>query len=358
MAKEHGLASLFGSKNDVAMKAREPKGLDPLADPEELPPVLDDADSTPLERLNDALDDQDTIRGPLNDLDFSEQASHDPFGNIEVDDDLGAHAGILCFILYDTVGGRRSRTLAALNVAAGMGSVRLVALPQNAAELDKTLIDALSNTDCSLVAFLSPGTEPADDWAVECQMAFHQAGKVGGVSVRAANSDPLNPWSRVAFFVDEAERQRGMAQGIDTVVFRREALMELGNRIGEAVRTGQLLTAIEGRGHRIGRAVEARVSLAEPETKKDVLAQVRRRAELAGTNRARGKNILFRLVLATFTLASYPFRILSVRKSAKRSVGSTQFREVLPKAAVAIWVDRRVRAFTILRGGKKDASIF
>jgi hypothetical protein len=381
MSKDHGLAGLFGDDGTLITnrRTREPEPAEKAA-PDDLPPVLDDADKSPLARLSDQIgydyshrDDErsgDEFAEPhapelepapepapkaakapkaapekRRGLDFED--AYDPYPPSE-------ESGVLCFLIESDSDRLRRRTLAALNMAAGNGSVRLRLLPSQPDEMDRVLEEALADTDCSLVAFLSPGTEPADDWALECQNAFASAPRTAAMSVRAANSDPLSPWARVSFFIDEAERQRGVYQGFDTTVFRKSALEELGGRLGYALRTGQLIAAVQGRGHRVGLASEARVSLVTPSARRDVIRHVKDQTRMAAKRRAQGKFFLYRWYMAGWTLLSYPLHVLRVRKSAKRAIGGTQFREVAPKAAMAIFAERRVRALTWLFPGRKE----
>jgi hypothetical protein len=152
--------------------------------------------------------------------------------------------------------------------------------------------------------------------------------------------------------MDEAERQIGIARGFDTMVFRVSALRELGDQLGVAVRNGNLVPAIQGRGHRIGNAPEARVSLLTPSKRRDVLDHVREQARLAARIKAKGRGPLRRTLSAAGIMLSVPMRIMAVRSAAKRSIGSTQFREVASKATMAIFADRRVRALTMLKPGR------
>ncbi|MEM1379131.1 MAG: glycosyltransferase family 2 protein [Pseudomonadota bacterium] len=263
--------------------------------------------------------------------------------------------GILCFILEGGDERLRRRTLEALNEAAGIhGSISLRALPREREAMNQALSEAMAETDCEYVAFFHPGTEPADDWTIEVLLAFEDQPNVGAVSVRAANSDPLSPWARVSFFIDEAERQKGVARGFDTIVFRASALKDLDDKIGVAVRSGAVVHAISGQGQRIGSAPEARVKLATPTGRKEVMQHVREQARIAARIKAQGKNPVLRIFSALFIVFGYPFRILAVRAAAKKAVGASQFREVASKAAMAVFADRRVRALTTLSPGKAE----
>ena len=64
MAEDHGLSGLFGNKGDDKKKAPD------------LPPVVDDADASPLERLAKKLGDQD----PYADTASDDELHHSPFG--------------------------------------------------------------------------------------------------------------------------------------------------------------------------------------------------------------------------------------------------------------------------------------
>ncbi|MEM6747336.1 MAG: hypothetical protein AAF608_07945 [Pseudomonadota bacterium] len=360
MAKDHGLADLF-SGNKIARKDASDSvvGQDEFAPSDEHPPVLDDADASPIERLRHVADvfgtsvdqDPDTIGG-YDDQYHDDRTSEDTDED-SVSHDADASGGILCFLLDDPIGGRRMRTIAALNVAAGMGSVRLRALPADAEEMDEALFDALQSTDCELVAFLSPGTEPADDWALECQLAFTEAPRMSAMAVKPGNADPLNPWARLAFLLDMAERQMGKMRSADTMVFKREALEDLGPEIGETFRSRQLVRALENRGHQIGSAVEARVVLAEPEDKRDVLELVRENARAATRISAARKNIVVRVVYAACILLGYPFRLMAIGGAAKKATDRELFKDLMPKAMTAVWVDRKARASTMLSPGVK-----
>ena len=349
MAKDHGLADLF-SGDKIARTDDDDTVVAPeeFADADECPPVLDDADASPLERLRGV---SDVFGAPIDEkpLDDDDDDQHQDEDESEEDN---AQGGILCFLLDDPIGGRRMRTIAALNVAAGMGSVRLRTLPPDPDEMDEALFDALQSTDCELVAFLSPGTEPADDWAVECQMAFTQSPRMSALAVKPGNADPLNPWARTAFLLDMAERQMGKMRSADTMVFKREALDDLGPELGEAFRGQRLVRALEDRGHRIGTAIEARVVLAEPEGKKDVLELVRENGRAATRLSAARKNVIVRFIYAFCILVGYPFRLIAIGNAAKKSVGRELFKELFPKAMAAVWADRKARAATMLRPGK------
>ncbi|GGY43317.1 glycosyltransferase family protein [Parvularcula lutaonensis] len=262
---------------------------------------------------------------------------------------------ILCFLIPSDDDRARRRTLEAINVAAGTGSVRLRSLPRDPSLMDEALFDALATSDSEFVAFLSAGTEPADDWAIEVQKVFEEYPSAGAVTVRAANADPLSPWARVGFFMDEVERQNGLASGLDTMVFRASVLREIGEQLGVVIRNGRLASAVEGRGHRIVTASEARVSIATPGDRREVIRHVKEQARLAARQRAKGKNPFTRFILAAGILLGYPFRIMTVRAAAKKSIGSTQFREVASKAAMAILADRHTRARTMLFPGKDKA---
>lgn len=445
MANDHGLSGLFGQ--DGEMRSKEPAK--PAVEPEteaDLPPVLDDADKSPLAMLADkigleeeqdvppaapaeppapvaeaapepepvataevedtavaepALDDDqvyDPFGAAMNAAEAEEAPAQEPetlaaavaaaapaaepkppapeekahpnagpISRRQIGPRLGPEArghkaftaeampnqgGILCFLVMGGDGKGRRRTLEALNVAAGNGGVRLRALPHDAETMDEVLDDALATTDCAYVAFLSSGTEPADDWANECAAVFRDLPRAAGVSVRAANSDPLSPWARVAFFMDEAERHDGRSGGFDTMVFRLSALQELEDKLGPAIRNGRLIAAVEGRGHEIAEAAEARVTISTPSDRKEAIKYVREKARMAARASARRKNFLIRPFIAMGIVMGYPFRILKVRKAAKHAVGSTQFREVASKAAAAVFADRRVRAWTMLFPGK------
>lgn len=262
---------------------------------------------------------------------------------------------ILCFILEGGDERMRRRTLEALNEAAGIhDSIKLRALPQSPEAMNAVLAEAVAETDCDYAAFFHPGTEPADDWSIEVLLAFEDQPHMGGVSVRAANSDPLSPWARVSFFVDEAERQKGVARGFDTMVFKVSALADLGDDLGKAVRNGAVVHALLGQGQRLGTAPEARVKLATPTGRKEVMQHVREQARIAARIKAQGRNPAINILAAMMMPFSLPFRILAVRHAAKRAVGSTQFREVASKAAMAVFADRRVRFLTMLSPGKAE----
>ncbi len=358
MAKDHGLADLFSS-GKIAGKDDDDTVVAPeeFAGADEQPPVLDDADASPLERLRSVSDvfGAPLDEEPLDDADYDDPDSDDQDQSDDEDDEAeeaNASGGILCFLLDDPIGGRRMRTIAALNVAAGMGSVRLRTLPPDPDEMDEALFDALQSTDCELVAFLSPGTEPADDWAIECQLAFTQSPRMSALAVKPGNADPLNPWARTAFLLDMAERQMGKMQSADTMVFKREALDDLGPELGDAFRGRRLVKALEDRGHRIGKAVEARVVLAEPEGRKDVLEMIRENARAATRLSAARKNIIVRLIYAFCILVGYPLRLIAIGNASKKSGGPELFNDLLPKAMAAVWADRKARATTMLRPGK------
>ncbi|WP_198912275.1 glycosyltransferase [Parvularcula mediterranea] len=437
MTKDHGLSGLFGEDGSIRVKDRKNDEPAPAVE-EELPPVLEDADRSPLDMLADKIgmgDPEPTpppappapapvaakpeptpepkpAEVPANPLDAAmsggeerraapepadaEPQAYDPFAAAFAAGSMAAseqserrapdpapvhtpeastppteretvapklepasmrpasaeNGGILCFLVPSDNDRGRRRTLEAINVAAGNGAVRLRALPADPDAMDQVLEEAVSSAECDFVAFLSAGTEPADDWALECVRAFEEMPSAGAVTVRAANADPLSTWARVAFFMDEAERQKGRSRGFDTMVFRRSALNEIGEKLGFAVRNGRLVSAVEGRGHKIALATEARVSISTPSDRREVFRYIREQARLAARQSARQKNPVSRLFTALFILAGYPFRILAVRKAAKRSVGTTQFREVASKIAMAVFADRRVRATTMLFPGK------
>lgn len=432
MANDHGLSGLFGEDGNVRVKKPEPSK--EASKNDDLPPVLDDADKSPLDLLADKIggfDDEEKAAKPVaptppppaahreavpepeasppelapppaaearpaepprlqrrDDEPYYQRPAepsedgHDAFAAA-----LGASGvvrqapatpkmsaakpaaplptrgaapehlpgGILCFLLPSNDDRARRRTLEAINVAAGTGAVRLRSLPREPGLMDEALLEALATTDCDLVCFLSAGTEPADDWALEIQKVFQEYPSAGAVTVRAANADPLSPWARVGFFMDEVERQRGLAGGFDTMVFRASALREIGEQLGVAIRNGRVVPAIEGRGHRVVTASEARVSIATPGDRREVIRHVKEQAKLAARQRAEGKNPVVRFILAIGTLLSFPFRVLTVRKAAKRSIGSTQFREVASKAAMAILADRHTRARTLMFPGKDQS---
>lgn len=370
MSKDHGLAGLFGDDGAVRRKP-EPEVTVETAATEDLPPVLDNADKSPLDLLSDKMELEKGPPDVATPLPQARERREEPVPPPVTEDRLGDETarvaglsttyddpyadadedGILCFLLDSDDDRARKRTLAALNVAAGNGSVSLRTLPSDPDLMDQTLEEALDQTECGLVAFLSAGTEPADDWAIECQRAFDGAPRTAAMTVRGANADPLSPWARVAFFMDEAERQKGIAVGFDTMVFRKAALREMGDKLGQAVRTGALVSAVQGRGHRIGKAPEARVSIATPSARPEVMARVKDNARLAARLRAKGKSAPRRFLAAVSVMLSYPFRIMAVRAAAKRSVGSIQFREVASKAAMAVFADRRVRAATLIKPG-------
>ncbi|MEO1657160.1 MAG: hypothetical protein AAFR65_05515 [Pseudomonadota bacterium] len=358
MAKDHGLADLFTGGKTARKDDNAVVEADDFAPAGDEPPVLEDADASPIERLRHATSVFDASPVDV----YEDRDPFDPYADEAVKEEetpqdtrepVSASGGILCFLLDDPIGGRRMRTIAALNVAAGMGSVRLRTLPADADEMDETIFDALQSTDCELVAFLSPGTEPADDWAIECQLAFTESPRVSAIAVKPGNADPLNPWARTAFLLDMAERQMGKMRSADTMVFKREALEDLGPELGDAFRSRRLVRALEDRGHQVGSAVEARVVLAEPEDKKDVLDLVRENGRAATQLSAARKNILVRMVYAVFILLGYPFRVMAVSKAAKKAIGRDLFKDLLPKAMAAIWTDRKVRAATMLRPGVK-----
>ncbi|MEM9839955.1 MAG: hypothetical protein AAF830_12495 [Pseudomonadota bacterium] len=262
---------------------------------------------------------------------------------------------ILCFIVEGGDERLRRRTLEALNEAAGIhDSIKLRTLPKSAEAMNAVLAEAVAETDCDYAAFFQPGTEPADDWSIEVLLAFEDQPHTGAISVRAANSDPLSPWARVSFFVDETERQKGVARGYDTIVFRTSALADLGDQLGKAVRNGAVVHALLGQGQRIGTAPEARVKLATPTGRKEVMQHVREQARMAARIKAQGRNPVLNIFAALGMPFSFPFRILAVRKSAKRAVGGAQFREVASKAAMAVFADRRVRFLTLLSPGKAE----
>ncbi|MEO1041883.1 MAG: hypothetical protein AAFX52_06300 [Pseudomonadota bacterium] len=360
MAKDHGLADLFSrTKADEKDDTRPVVPPQDYAGPDDQPPILEDADASPIERLRNAssiFDAPDTDNIDYDDDPYYDEHTRDePRSFNETDPEVNeasSSGGILCFLLDDPIGARRMRTIAALNVAAGMGSVRLRTLPAEPEEMDLAIFDALQESDCELVAFLSPGTEPADDWALECQLAFTQAPRLSAIMVKQGNADPLNPWARTAFLLDIADRQMGKMRGADTMVFKREALEDLGPDLGQAFRSRQLVRALEDRGHRTGHAVEARVVLAEPEDKKDVLDQVRDNARAATRLSAAKKNFLIRPIYAFFILAGYPFRLMAVGKAVKKGIGREMMDELFPKAMAAVWADRKARAATMLRPGK------
>lgn len=413
MSKKHGLAGLFSGSGDDGEDNKAP----------DLPPVLDDADASPMERLAKKLELKEAFED-----DFP--MDHDPFGSpidtsgpqapFAAEDDVqsrlfGAPAlpdepaeiappdaatpaapqpaaapepaptparaytettapqprrpvrsplkptraapdkGVLCFILEGGDERMRRRTLEALNEAAGhYGAINLRALPTEPEAMNAALSAALEETDCLYAAFLSPGTEPAGDWSLEVQMAFEEAPNSAGLAVRAANSDPLSPWARVSFFIDEAERQRGSTRGFDTMVFRVAALRDLGDDLGFMLRNGELIHALQKQGLKIGKAPEARVQLATPTGRKEVMARVREQARLLARLKAKRMNPAMRMISSLLILLSYPVRIMSVRTAAKRAVGTTQFREVASKAAMAVFADRRVRAMTMLNPGKPN----
>jgi len=416
MAKEHGLVGLFGNNGD-----------DDKAKGSDLPPVLDDSNASPLERLAKKLGDADPYAEPAE----KEQIHHSPFGlsvpeeppvakepapvvepeptpepapapeptpePVQVMEPVAEppapiapdpeprpepsyvppapvarsnfkrtrsplksklanpDQGILCFVLEGGDDRLRRRTLEALTVAAGHhGAIKLHALPNDIAGMNAAIEDAMANTDCVYAAFFNPGTEPADDWAFEVQLAFEKNPSAAAVSVRASNSDPLSPWARVSFFIDEVERQKGVARGFDTVVFRIDALQELGDKLAFAIRNGEAVHALQGQGQRTGTAVEARVKLATPTGRKEVMQRVREQARMAARIRAKRMNPIFRIFAAIFIVIGFPFRILAVRKAAKKAVGSAQFREVASKATMAVFADRRVRALTMLSPGKGE----
>lgn len=439
MNKDHGLSGLFGEDGSIRVKDRKHDDPEQAVD-EELPPVLEDADRSPLDMLADkiGMDDPEPTPPPApskpepvsaeaepalgptpepadvptNPLDAAmsvgaehpapmepakeEPQAYDPFAGAFAAGSMAAseqserrapppgpalapevetppterksvtpqrgpaamppasaeNGGILCFLVPGDNDRGRRRTLEAINVAAGNGAVRLRALPADPDAMDAVLKEAVSSAECDFVAFLSAGTEPADDWALECARAFEEMPSAGAVTVRAANADPLSTWARVAFFMDEAERQRGRSRGFDTMVFRRSAINEIGDKLGFAVRNGRLVSAVEGRGHKVVPATEARVSISTPSDRREVFRYIREQARLAARQSARQKNPVSRLFTAIFILAGYPLRILAVRKAAKRSVGKTQFREVASKIAMAVVADRRVRATTMLFPGK------
>ncbi|MEM1409601.1 MAG: hypothetical protein AAGG79_02505 [Pseudomonadota bacterium] len=425
MAEDHGLSGLFGNKGDDKKKAPD------------LPPVVDDADASPLERLAKKLGDQD----PYADTSSDDELHHSPFGLTVPQADAAAAAapeaeapappeiapdpkppvaeapkrvaapapepvappvseppvstpppppaaapsapeptlsaplpdperpapmaavlpdasqasesGILCFLMEGGDDRLRRRTLEALNEAAGHhGAIKLRSLPLEPMAADRALHEAMRDTDCAFAAFFHPGTEPADDWALEVHQAFARQPSAAAVSARAANSDPLSPWARVSFFIDEAERQTGFARGFDATVFRVKALRELGDDLGRAVRNGEVVHALEGQGQKIGVAVEARVKLATPTNRKDVMIRVREQARMAARIKAKGRNPLLRVFSAMFIMLGFPLRLFAVRRAAKKAVGTSQFREVASKATMAVFADRRVRALTMLSPGR------
>ncbi|MEM6912797.1 MAG: hypothetical protein AAF511_02340 [Pseudomonadota bacterium] len=362
MAKDHGLADLFSrTKADEKEDMRTVAPPSDYADAGDEPPVLEDADASPIERLRQAsniFDAPVTDDFDVDDSPYYDQVEHDDVSKDTVAEsdheiaDTPSSGGILCFLLDDPIGAQRMRTIAALNVAAGMGSVRLRTLPADPEQMDLAIFEALQETDCELVAFLSPGTEPADDWALECQLAFTQAPRLSAIMVKQGNADPLNPWARTAFLLDIADRQMGKMRSADTMVFKREALEDLGPDLGQSFRSRQLVRALEDRGHRTGNAVEARVVLAEPEDKKDVLDQVRENGRSATRLSAAKKNILVRPIYALAIVLGYPFRLMAVGGAVKKATGREMMDELFPKAMAAVWVDRKARAATMLRPGK------
>jgi hypothetical protein len=401
---DHGLSGLFG-EDGAPLGSNKPKGRAVPNEDSDMPPVIEDADKSPLDLLADRIgmdlreDEDDEAEEPgdapfrrspfqaeASDEELAEEeeelaaASHDPFsialsqgaiGRIGTDTmervrpqaaamplprtappAEAQEGGILCFLLTGDDDRGRKRTLEALNVAAGNGAVRLRSLPEDPDEMDRVLEDALSTTDCDYVAFLSGGTEPADDWALESAKAFAELPRTGALSVCAANADPLSPWARVAFFMDEAERKKGRSQGSDTMVFRKSVLRELHEQLGPILRDGHLLNAISGRGHRISPATEARVSIATPSDRREVMRRVKLQARRSAKLQARKMNPVMRLLMVPAMFLSAPFRLMAVRKAAKEAVGGAQFREVASKAMMAVLADRRVRAMTLLTGGK------
>ncbi|MCQ8184584.1 hypothetical protein [Parvularcula maris] len=402
---DHGLSGLFG--DDGVPATSKPKAPAAVPADDDLPPVIDDADKSPLDLLADKIgldlteEDDDELppaaaeaedepeafhrspfqaEAPADEAEEPASEAHDPFSIALTQGAVGpigmgageevspqaaamplprtappaeAHqGGILCFLVSGDDDRGRKRTLEALNVAAGNGAVRLRSLPEEPEEMDRVLEDALSTTDCDYVAFLSGGTEPADDWALECSKAFAELPKTGALSVCAANADPLSPWARVAFFMDEAERKKGRSQGSDTMVFRKSVLRELHEQLGPILRDGHLLDAISGRGHRINPATEARVSIATPSDRREVMRRVRLQAKRSASLQARKMNPVVRYLMVPAMFLSSPFRLMAVRKAAKEAVGGAQFREVASKAMMAVLADRRVRAMTLLTGGK------